>query len=70
MDLLVGWLTLLPVHLLPLELLPLDVPGASPQPVYPGQNSGVAAYIVGGFFGLGVLVLFAIWTSRRPKRPS
>lgn len=70
MDLLLGLLTLLPLHVLPLELIPLDVPGASPKPVYPGQSSGFAAYIVGGFFGLGVLILFAIWTSRRPKRPS
>ncbi len=50
-----------------LGLLPFD---ASPQPVYPSQGSGFAAYIVGGFFGLGILILFMIWTSRRPKRPS
>jgi hypothetical protein len=54
-----------------LGLLPLEVTGASPQPpVYPDQGSGFAAYILGGFFGLGVLIAFAVWTSRRPKRPS
>jgi len=51
-------------------LVPLVAPGASPQPVYPDQGSGFAAYIVGGFFGLGILILFMVWTSRRPKRPS
>lgn len=53
-----------------LGLLPLEVTEASPQPVYPEQGSGFAAYILGGFFGLGVLIAFAVWTSRRPKRPS
>ena len=51
-------------------LVPLVAPGASPEPVHPVQGSGFAAYIVGGFFGLGILILFMIWTSRRPKRPS
>ena len=53
-----------------LALVPLDVPGSSPAPVFPTQSSGFAAWIVGGFFGLGVLVLFMVWTSRRPRRPS
>jgi hypothetical protein len=62
--LLLGWL-------LPVILWPLEVAGASPEPrVYPMQGNGFASYIVGGFFGLGVLILFARWTSRRPKRPS
>jgi hypothetical protein len=57
--------------LLPLGLWPLEVSGASPGPqVYPDQGNGFASYIVGGFVGLGVLILFARWTSRRPKRPS
>ena len=52
-------------------LLPMEVAGASPGPqVYPSQGNGFASYIVGGFFGLGILVLFMVWTSRRPKRPS
>jgi hypothetical protein len=54
-----------------LVLLPLELPGPSPQPgVYPTQSNGFAAYIVGGFVGLGILILFMVWTSRRPKRPS
>lgn len=54
-----------------LTLVPLDVPRGSPGPgVYPSQGSGFADYIIGGFVGLGILVLFMIWTSRRPKRPS
>jgi len=56
-----AWLTLMPLH----------VPEASPTPMdYPTQSSGFAAWILGGFFGLGILVLFMIWTSRRPKRIS
>jgi hypothetical protein len=62
---------LLWVWLLPLGLIPLDTPGNSPAPaVYPSQGSGFAHYIVGGFFGLGILILFMRWTSRRPRRPS
>ncbi len=46
-------------------LVPLDIPT---DPVYPVQGNGFAAYIVGGFFGLGVLILFMIWISKKPKR--
>jgi hypothetical protein len=54
-----------------LTLLPMQAPGNSAHPaVYPHQGSGFADYIVGGFVGLGILVLFMVWTSRRPKRPS
>ena len=76
MELLTAWLTLhlmsLDLGLIPMDLMPLQGPGdASPQPnVYPSQGNGFASYIVGGFLGLGILVLFARWTSRRPKRPS
>lgn len=75
MTLLAAWAAVLPVLLARgvglLLVVPMDVPGASPQPQeYPTQGSGFAAYIVGGFFGLAILVLFAVWTSRRPKRPS
>ena len=52
-------------------LVLLELIGATPEPVvYPRQGNGFASYIVGGFLGLGVLILFARWTSRRPKRPS
>jgi hypothetical protein len=65
-------LTLFPLDLVPLDLVPLEAPGgSSPRPaVYPSQGNGFASYIVGGFVGLGILILFARWTSRRPKRPS
>ncbi|MFP5283361.1 MAG: hypothetical protein ACLGIF_07920 [Actinomycetes bacterium] len=39
----------------------------STRPVYPSGSNGFAAYILGGFFVLGVLVLFMIWTSRKPR---
>lgn len=59
------------LSLLPLDLIPLDTPGSSAAPqVYVSQSSGFADYIVGGFVGLGILILFMRWTSRRPKRPS
>jgi hypothetical protein len=53
-------------------LLPLDVllgsPTATPPPVYPRQSHGFAAYILGGFFGLGILVLAMVLLNLRPKR--
>ena len=74
MALLTVWLVLHPLvlDLVPLDLIPLETPGgSSPRPVvYPNQGNGFASYIVGGFVGLGILILFARWTSRRPKRPS
>ena len=57
-----------------LALLPLDIlpPPTSPSPtatvVYVQHGHGFAAYIVGGFFALGLLVVAAILISRRPKR--
>ena len=52
--------------LVPLDILP---PSQSPGgPVYPQQSSGFAAYIVGGFIGLGVLIVVTIWISAKPKR--
>lgn len=49
-----------------LLLLPLDVTPTA-RPVYPAGSNGFAAYILGGFLVLGILVLFMIWTSRKPK---
>jgi len=49
------------ILLLPLEAAP------SAQPVYPSGSSGFASYIVGGFLILGILVLFMVWTSRKPR---
>lgn len=63
-ELLVGVLTLIPP-----DLIPLDVP-VSPQPVptVPTRSGGFAAAIVGGFFGLGIIVLAAILLSLKPRR--
>ena len=36
--------------------------------VYPQQSHGFAAYIVGGFIGLGVIILAMILLSMKPKR--
>ena len=60
------------VLLLIWTLVPLDMLPPSPSPggaVYPQQSSGFAAYIVGGFFGLGILIVVTIWISAKPKRP-
>lgn len=55
-----------------LVLIPLDVlpPSASPtgSAVYPRQGQGFAAYVVGGFFGLGLIVLTMILLGLKPKR--
>lgn len=60
-------LALMAVTLALLDILP---PTASPgSPVYPQQSNGFAAYIVGGFFGLGILILVTIWISKKPKPP-
>ena len=53
-------------------LVPLDVltPSSAPPStgVYPQQGHGFAAYIIGGFIGLGVLVVAMILLSLKPKR--
>lgn len=57
-----------------LVLIPLDVlpPTASPTgsgpAVYPRQGQGFAAYVVGGFFGLGVIILAMVLLGLKPKR--
>jgi hypothetical protein len=56
-----------------LVLLPLDVvlpasPSATANVVYAKQGNGFAAYIVGGFFALGLIVVATILISLRPKR--
>jgi hypothetical protein len=57
-----------------LVLIPLDVlpPTASPagpgSAVYPQQGQGFAAYVVGGFFGLGVIILAMVLLGLKPKR--
>jgi hypothetical protein len=52
--------------LMPLDMLP-DPPTPTPSTAYPGQAPGRGAYIFGGFFGLGIIVL-AMVLLRLPKR--
>ena len=52
--------------LMPLDMLP-DLPTPTPSTAYPGQAPGRGAYIFGGFFGLGIIVL-AMVLLRLPKR--
>jgi hypothetical protein len=57
-----------------LALIPLDVlpptaaPTVSGTQVYPRQGQGFAAYIVGGFFALGVIILAMVLLGLKPKR--
>jgi hypothetical protein len=57
-----------------LALIPLDVlpPTATPTEsgtaVYPRRGQGFAAYLVGGFFGVGVIILAMVLLGLRPKR--
>lgn len=52
--------------LVPLDALP-DQPTQTPSAVDPRQGLGSAAYIIGGFFGLAIIVL-AMVLLRFPKR--
>lgn len=57
-----------------LVLIPLDVipptadPSRSGSAVYPTQGQGFAAYVVGGFFGLGIMILAMVLLGLKPKR--
>jgi hypothetical protein len=63
-----------PFHQLLVELIVLDVLPPTPtatgpgSEVYPEASHGFAAYIIGGFFGLGVLIVAMILISLKPKR--
>ena len=53
------------------DLVVLDVLPPSPtagSEVYPQASHGFAAYIIGGFVGLGVLIVAMILLSLKPKR--
>ena len=53
-----------------LALIPMDVLLPTPTPsAPPRQVPGRGAYILGGFFGLGIIVL-AMVLLRFPKRPN
>jgi hypothetical protein len=56
--------------LIPLEVLP-EAPTPTPSAAYPGQGPGRGAYLFGGFFGLGIIVLAMVLLRlpRRTKRP-
>jgi hypothetical protein len=56
--------------LVPLDALP-DQPTPTPPAAYSGQATGRGAYILGGFFGLGIIVLAMVLLSlpKRAKRP-
>jgi len=49
-------------------LVPLDA-SPTPVPVYPPQTSGFAgATVLGGFFGVGLIVLLWVLLHLKPKR--
>lgn len=54
--------------LIPLDVLPPSPTPGAPDGVYPRQGQGFAAYIIGGFFGLGTLIVAMILLSLKPKR--
>lgn len=55
------------VQIIPLDVTP-NLPSPPPRPAYPSGSQGFAAYLVGGFIGLGILVLAMALLNRRPKR--
>ena len=57
---------MLVLALVPLDALP-EAPTPTPTAAYPGQAPGRGAYLLGGFFGLGIIVL-AMLLLRLPKR--
>jgi hypothetical protein len=61
-------LLMIVLQLIPLDLTPSPSPPTPPGAAYPRGSQGFAAYIVGGFLGLGILVLAMALLNRRPKR--
>jgi hypothetical protein len=53
---------------IPLEALPDQPSPTPPAAAYPRGSQGFAAYILGGFFGLGILVLAMVLLNHRPRR--
>ncbi len=52
-----------------LTLVPLDATPGVQQPVSPtGQGNGFAASILGGFFGLALIIVAAVFISLKPRR--
>jgi hypothetical protein len=56
--------------LVPLDGLP-NQPTPTPPAAYPRQGPGGGAYIIGGFLGLGIIVLAMVLLKfpKRAKRP-
>ena len=55
--------------LIPLDVLPpTATPSGSGTEVYPRQGQGFAADLLGGLFGLGVIMLAIVLLSLKPKR--
>jgi hypothetical protein len=54
------------------SLIPLDLPPQPPSPtpsaLYPSRGPGRGAYFIGGFIGLGILMLAMTLLRLRPKR--
>jgi hypothetical protein len=61
-------LLMIVLQLIPLDALPNQPSPTPPTAVYPRGSQGFAAYIIGGFIGLGILVLAMALLNRRPKR--
>lgn len=60
-DLLITWLSLVPLDATP--------PAPVQDPAFAGNSgNGFAAAILGGFFGLGLLVLAMLLITLKPKR--
>ena len=59
-------LVMVVLALMPLDALP-NQPTQTPSPVDPRQGPGSAAYVIGGLFGLAIIVL-AMVLLRFPKR--
>ena len=56
------------VGLILLDVLPPTPTTGAGSEVFPQASHGFAAYIIGGFVGLGVLILAMILLSLKPKR--
>lgn len=61
-------LLMIVLQLIPLDALPNQPSPTPPSAVYPRASQGFAAYIIGGFMGLAILVLAMALLNRRPKR--
>ena len=64
-----SWFDQLLVELVVLDVLPpTPIATGAGSEVYPQASHGFAAYVIGGFLGLGVLILVMILLSLKPKR--